>query len=85
MLAGKPIVVLPQQLEHWDNGLCVEAAGLGICLPMEKTTEAEIINALRTVLAPSFCHAARRAANRFKGLNPLATAYKTIQHFLEAL
>lgn len=81
MLAGKPMVVIPQQLEHFDNGLCVEAAGLGVCLPIAEQAQPSVRRALETVFQPSFTIAAAQTALRFQRATPLDNAYDALMHF----
>lgn len=78
LLAGRPLLVLPQHLEHLDNGQCVERLGVGLCLPIGKTDEASVTAGLKRLMASSFTSAAAQYAHILRQSAPLEKACRIL-------
>lgn len=82
LLAGKPVLVLPQHLEHLDNGHCVERLGVGRCLPLGEADQTRIADALMALAEAHVGYAADRFGNILRRSTPLETASRVVKEHL---
>lgn len=78
LLASKPILVLPQHLEHLDNGSCVEELGIGICLSTKLQNEKNIGEAIVKLMDNRFGNKVSEISSILLKSQPLDSSYNVI-------
>ncbi|KAK4886916.1 hypothetical protein RN001_003187 [Aquatica leii] len=79
---GVPLIVMPQFGDQFTNAKAIEANGGGVILEYRSLDEESIVNALKTVLDPSFNKKAKELSARFRDrpMPPLETAIYWVEY-----
>lgn len=82
LLAGKPVLVVPQHLEHLDNGQCAQRLGVGLCLPIGERDPSAIAEALTAMRASDLRRATLELTATLNQSRPLEAAANVIREHL---
>ncbi len=78
LLVGKPLLVIPQHIEHLDNGFCVERLGVGICISPEQLNKSTLIDAFDSLISNSFVEKTRNMSYLLRKSIPYENSYDLI-------
>lgn len=80
LLAGKPLLLIPEQLEQFLNALQVEKQQAGICVRRDADQSKIQQDLARLMTEPEFSVASRRIAGKNAGLNRLDPVATIVDH-----
>lgn len=80
LLAGKPLLLIPEQLEQYLNALQVEKQQAGICVRRDSDQNKIQQDLERLMTEPEFSDASRRIAEKNVGLNQLDPVATIVDH-----
>jgi|GEM_PF-3552789 len=82
LLARKPLIVIPQHLEHMDNAKCVEKLNFGVVLFKNKLSKKSLLDAYNNVDGQHFYSKVNEYAELLNIMNPLEGTYSLIKNYI---